>query len=169
MRNFQLVPEADIRRVAGLELTGFQPYVDKLDIAAGDDWEARLGRLIEAADTVVFVISFDAVASERCVWEVKRTTELKKRLLPIVWRAVETDVSPRLKQLNYIFFDKAHSFVSSLVALTTTLRTDLDWIREHTRLGVAVAGARALRCPAATRRGATRCQNLAKNSAVIRA
>jgi len=54
--------------VTGLELTGFQPYLDKHDIAAGEDWEARLGRLIEAADTVVFVISPDAVASERCAW-----------------------------------------------------------------------------------------------------
>jgi hypothetical protein len=124
--------------LAGLELTGFQPYMDKHDIAGGEDWGTRLGHLIEAADTVVFVISPDAVASERCAWGVKRTTELKKRLLPIVWRAVaETDVPPRLKQLNYIFFDKPHSFVSSLVAVTTALRTDLDWIREHTRLGEA--------------------------------
>jgi hypothetical protein len=52
--------------VAGLEITGFQPYLDKHDIAAGEEWEARLGRLIEAADTVVFGISPDAVASERC-------------------------------------------------------------------------------------------------------
>jgi hypothetical protein len=33
---------------------GFEPYLDKHDIAAGEDWEARLGRLIESADTVVF-------------------------------------------------------------------------------------------------------------------
>jgi formylglycine-generating enzyme required for sulfatase activity len=124
--------------VAGLEITGFQPYLDKHDIAAGEEWEARLGRLIEAADTVVFVISPDAVASERCAWEVKRTTELKKRLLPIVWRSVpEAEVPPRLKQLNYIFFDKPHSFGPSLAALATALRTDLDWIREHTRLSEA--------------------------------
>jgi len=30
---------------------GFEPYLDRHDIAAGEDWEARLGRLIEAADT----------------------------------------------------------------------------------------------------------------------
>jgi hypothetical protein len=54
-------------------------------IAAGEDWEVRLGRLMEGADTVVFVISPDSVASERCAWEVERTVKLKKRLLPIVW------------------------------------------------------------------------------------
>ena len=44
--------------MASLQLGGFEPYhLDKHDIAAGEDWEVRLDRLIEAADTVVFVIS----------------------------------------------------------------------------------------------------------------
>src|SRR5262249_1306484 len=124
--------------LAGLRAAGFEPYLDKHDIAAGEDWEARLGRLIEAADTVVFVISPDAVASERCAWEVERTVTLKKRLLPIVWRRVdEAQVPPRLKQLNYLFFDRPLMSVPPLVALATALRTDLDWIREHTRTGEA--------------------------------
>ena len=76
---------------------------DKHDIAAGEDWEARLGRLIESAATVVFVISPDAVASKRCAWEVERTVTLKKRLLPIVFRRVEeAQVPPRLKQTTAI-------------------------------------------------------------------
>jgi formylglycine-generating enzyme required for sulfatase activity len=124
--------------LAGLELVGFEPYLDKHDIAAGEDWAARLGRLIEAADTVVFVISPDAVASERCVWEVDHSVSLKKRLLPIVWRRVEEAQVPQsLKQLNYIFFDRPLTFVSSLKALATALRTDHEWVREHTRIGEA--------------------------------
>src|SRR5215471_18014647 len=124
--------------LAGLQAAGFEPYLDKHDIAAGEDWEARLGRLIEAADTVVFVISPDAVASERCAWEVERTVNLKKRLLPIVWRRVEEAlVPPLLKQLNYIFFDGPLSSGASLQTLTTALRTDVEWVREHTRIGEA--------------------------------
>jgi len=122
--------------LAGLQAAGFEPYLDKHDIAAGEDWEARLGRLIETADTVVFVISPDAVASERCAWEVERSVNLKKRLLPIVSRRVEeAQVPPRLKQLNYIYFDRPHSFGASTLALSTALRTDINWIREHTRIG----------------------------------
>jgi hypothetical protein len=84
----------------------------------------------------VFVISPDAVDSERCAWEVERTIALKKRLLPIVFRRVdEALVPPRLKQLNYIFFDQPFSFAPSLQALAMALRTDVDWIREHTRIG----------------------------------
>jgi TIR domain len=122
--------------LAGLQIAGFEPYLDKHDIAAGENWEARLGRLIEAADTVVFVISPDAVASERCAWEVERTVTLKKRLPPIVLHRVdEAQVPPRLKQLNYIFFYRPFSFGASLQALGIALRTDLEWIREHTRIG----------------------------------
>lgn len=122
--------------LAGLEVGGFEPYLDKHDIAAGEDWELRLRRLIESADAVVFVISPDSVASPRCAWEVERTHELRKRLLPIVWRAVEeVKVPPRLKQLNYIYFDQPNSFGAPLQVLAGALRTDLEWIREHTRIG----------------------------------
>jgi hypothetical protein len=38
------------------------------DIAAGEAWETRLGGLIREADTVVFVISPEAIKSERCAW-----------------------------------------------------------------------------------------------------
>src|SRR6266511_3231570 len=74
--------------VAGLELAGFAPFLDRHDIAAGEDWEARLGGLIQEADTVVFVISPEAVKSPRCTWEVDRTIELSKRLLPVTFKRV---------------------------------------------------------------------------------
>jgi formylglycine-generating enzyme required for sulfatase activity len=121
--------------LAGLQAAGLEPYLDKHDVAPGEAWEARLGRLIEAADSVVFVISPDAVASKRCAWEVERTEELKKRLLPIVLRGVEEAQVPQsLRQLNYIFFDRPNAFGSSLLALTTALKTDITWVREHTRI-----------------------------------
>lgn len=121
--------------VAGLDLAGFEPSLDTYDIVGGEDWEARLGRLIGEADSVVFVISPDSVTSDHCSWEVGHTEELKKRLIPIVWRPVADEkVPPHLKRLNYIYFDRAHSFAPSLAALAIALRRDLDWVREHTRL-----------------------------------
>jgi formylglycine-generating enzyme required for sulfatase activity len=131
--------EAFVQEFAcGLEAAGFEPLLDKDDIAAGEEWEIRLGWLIGTADTVVFVISPDSLFSKRCGWEIERTQQLKKRLLPIVWRGVEeAQVPPRLKQLNYIFFDRPHSFGPSLLTLATALKTDLKWVREHTRIGEA--------------------------------
>ena len=95
--------------LTGLQIAGFEPFLDTHDIAPGEPWEARLGRLIESADTVVFVISQNSVASEHCQWEVEQTEKLGKRLLPVVWQPVEEGKVPeRLKRLNYVYFDKEH-------------------------------------------------------------
>jgi WD40 repeat protein len=122
--------------VAGLKLAGFAPFLDRHDIAAGEDWEARLGGLIAQSDTVIFVVSPEAVKSERCTWEVDRTIELSKRLLPVVFKRVpEQDIPEKLRRLQFVGFDGGAGFARPLSQLAEALRVDLDWIREHTRLG----------------------------------
>src|SRR5262245_13182385 len=122
--------------VAGLEYGGFAPFLDRHDIAAGEDWEARLGGLIAQSDTVVFVVSPEAVKSERCVWEVDRTIELSKRLLPVIFKSVpEQQIPKTLSRLQFVRFDTGRGITRPLAELAEALRQDLDWIREHTRLG----------------------------------
>ena len=122
--------------VAGLELAGFAPFLDRHDIAAREDWEARLGGLIAQSDTVVFVVSPEAVKSERCVWEVERTLDLSKRLIPVIHQPVpEADIPDKLRRLQFVRFDQGRGLARALAELAEALRTDLDWIREHTRLG----------------------------------
>jgi hypothetical protein len=126
--------------VTGLELLGFEPFLDRHDIAAGEDWEARLAKLIQAADTVVFVISPKSVQSERCQWEVDKSLERSKRLIPVLGHAVpDADVPGTLTRLNYIYFTQGQSFARALGQLADALRVDLDWIREHTRLAELAA------------------------------
>ena len=125
---------------AGLELAGFRPFLDRHDIAAAEDWQARLGALILAADTVVFILAPAAVKSDRCVWEVERAAELGKRLIPVEGAPVpEADLPERLRRLNYIFFREGQSFARPLRELAEALRQDVEWIREHTRLSEAAA------------------------------
>jgi hypothetical protein len=101
--------------VAGLDLAGFRPFLDRHDIAVAEDWEARLGALILGADTVVFILSPAAVRSERCAWEVERAAELGKRLIPVQGAPVpEAEVPERLRRLNYIFFREGQSFARPL-------------------------------------------------------
>src|SRR5262249_26338501 len=122
--------------VAGLEYGGFAPFLDRHDIAAGEDWEARLGGLIVQSDTVVFVVSPEAVKSERCVWEVDRTIELSKRLLPVIFKSVpEHEIPKTLSRLQFVRFDTGRGITRPLAELAEALRQALDWIREHTRLG----------------------------------
>jgi formylglycine-generating enzyme required for sulfatase activity len=121
--------------VAGLEVAGFAPFLDRHDIVAGEDWETRLGGLIEQSDTVVFVVSPEAVKSERCLWEVDRTIELSKRLLPVIFKRVpEHDIPEKLRRLQFVRFDSGPGFARPLSELAAALRVDLQWIREHTRL-----------------------------------
>src|SRR6516162_8614267 len=122
--------------VAGLEYGGFAPFLDRHDVAAGEDWEARLGGLIAQSDTVVFVVSPEAVKSDRCVWEVDRTIELSKRLLPVIFKPVsEHDIPKKLSRLQFVRFDTGRGITRPLAELAEALRRDLDWVREHTRLG----------------------------------
>jgi TIR domain len=126
--------------VAGLELAGFAPFLDRHDISAGEDWEARLGGLIAQSDTVVFVVTPESVRSERCVWEVERTLGLSKRLLPVIHQPVaDSDIPQQLSRLQFVRFDTGRGITRPLAELSEALRLDLDWIREHTRLGELAA------------------------------
>jgi len=121
--------------LAGLGVAGFAPFIDRHDIVPGEPWEARLSGLIEQSDTVVFVVSPEAVKSEQCTWEVDRTIELSKRLLPVIFKSVpDDDIPEKLRRLEYVRFDTEAKFVR-LFQLAEALRVDLDWIREHTRYG----------------------------------
>src|SRR5262249_52971332 len=126
--------------ILGLEDRGFAPIRDRHDIKPGEAWEPRLGGLIEQSDTVVFVISPEAVKSERCDWEIDKTLALSKRLLPVIYKSSpDTEIPPKLSELQFIRFDTASGVMRPLRELADALRVDLDWIREHTRLGEIAA------------------------------
>jgi formylglycine-generating enzyme required for sulfatase activity len=122
--------------VAGLELAGFAPFLDRHDIAAGEKWEDRLGGLIAQADTVVFVVSPEAVKSELCTWEIETALARTKRVLPVIFKPVpESEIPGELRSRQFVRFDGDAGFARPLGQLAEALRQDIDWIREHTRLG----------------------------------
>lgn len=122
--------------VDALDVAGFEGFLDRNDIAAGEDWEKRLEALIASADTLVFVMTPGAVASERCGWEIAKADSLGKRIVPVVLIPVgDNEAPPSLGRLNYIFFDGRQSFSRALRQLSTALTVDAAWIREHTRIG----------------------------------
>src|SRR5271163_3939170 len=91
---------------AALKTRGFEPLIDRAEIYAFEDWWKRLQALIERADTIVFVLSPDSVASHEAMREVEYATSLNKRFAPIVCRRVEDNATPEaLRRLNFVFFD----------------------------------------------------------------
>jgi hypothetical protein len=91
-----------------LKARGFEPLIDRAEIYAFEDWWKRLQALIDRADTIVFVLSPDAVASHEAMREVEYASSLNKRFAPIVCRRVEDAAVPEaLRRLNFVFFDDA--------------------------------------------------------------
>lgn len=125
---------------AALGLHDFAVSIDRHGISGGEDWQKRLGSLIRDADTVVFVLSPASATSKVCAWEVEESVRLGKRIIPVLCRPLAGAEPPRrLADLNYIYFYPEESspgsgFGTGLVRLVKALDTDLDWLREHTRL-----------------------------------
>src|SRR5580693_1766599 len=121
-----------------LKARGFEPLIDRAEIYAFEDWWKRIQGLIGKADTIVFTLSPDAVASEICAKEVAHAASLNKRFAPIVCRRADDSAVPEpLRRLNFVFFDDPARFDASLDRLVEALQTDIDWIRKHTEYGEA--------------------------------
>jgi Sulfatase-modifying factor enzyme 1/TIR domain len=128
---------ADKLEVA-LKARGFEVLIDRQEIYAFEDWWRRIEALIGGADTVVFVLSPDAVKSDVALKEVAHAASLNKRFAPIVCRRVEDSAVPEaLGRLNFVFFDDPEQFEASADRLTEALRTDIGWVRQHTEYGEA--------------------------------
>ena len=127
--------------VGGLEIDGtFEVSMDRHSIVEGEDWKKRLGALIADADTIVFLLSPKSAASPICTWEVDEAVRLTKRIVPVLVAPLGQQPAPTaLAALNYTRFDplddgKARSFTAGVKALVKSLKSDLAWLREHTRL-----------------------------------
>src|SRR5580698_5546807 len=102
------------RLEAALKVRGFEPLIDRTEIYAFEDWWKRIEALISHADTIVFVLSPDAVASKVAQREVAYAASINKRFAPIVCRRVDDDATPEaLRRLNFIFFDDLARFEAS--------------------------------------------------------
>jgi hypothetical protein len=122
------------RIVAALNERGFEVLIDLSGIEPSEKWWKRIKELITQADTAVFVLSPEAIASKVCKEEVEFAGSLNKRFVPIVCGRVSAgDVPQELRELNWIFFDDPPLFGERMDQLTKALETDIEWIRKHTQ------------------------------------
>jgi len=124
------------RLEAGLKARGFAPQIDRTDIYAFEDWWKRIQALIIQADTIVFILSPDSIASDICQKEVAFAASLNKRFAPIVCRPLNAAAVPeQLSRLNFVYFDNEALFEENMDKLRDALSTNIEWIRKHTELG----------------------------------
>lgn len=108
-------------------------WIDFEDIPLASDWWVEVQRGIEQAEYFISIISSNYIASVICKDEVEYAVSLNKRLLPVVHEECR-GVFPKLAALNWIFFLESNDFDASVRSLCSTLHTDLEDVREHTRL-----------------------------------
>jgi WD40 repeat protein len=115
-----------------LEERGRNIWIDADDIPPGAAWRRELGTGIEAAGAFVFVISPDSIASSECAEELRRATELGKRLVPVLYRNA-TGVPPVLASIQYIDAEDHSDFDRLVEQVDEAILTDYDWVHAHTR------------------------------------
>lgn len=139
-------------------------WVDWEDIPLTANWWNEISEGIEQADTFLFVMSPNSVASPICNFEVAHALHHNKRIVPIVLQEVnETEAFASLAALklnegaqeilgdrdllsvarsswaglarhNWIVFADDSKFDETFDKLLTILDTDLDHVKVHTRL-----------------------------------
>jgi len=112
-----------------------QAWVDWEDIRPTEEFMQAIFGAIEGADTFIFVLTPDSVASAVCGREIAHAAAQNKRMVPIVAREVNADTVPEvLRKLNWIFYRDSDGFEKATDTLISALDTDLNWVHSHTRL-----------------------------------
>ena len=118
----------------GLEEINRDIWIDWEDIQPTAQWRKELYASIAAADNFLFIISPSSCASEMCREELAYAEANHKRLVPVVYRPVpHRDLPPALASIQWISFSD-NPFESAFHSLVEAIDTDLEWVREHTRL-----------------------------------
>ena len=121
-----------------LKERGQDIWVDLEDIQPSEDWLNAIHGAIEGADAFVFVVSPDSVdPTSVCVREIDHALAHSKRFIPIVCRAVNTraiQVPEAVGKLNWIPCFDAIEFDRAIDKLVVAIETDLEWLKQHTRL-----------------------------------
>ncbi len=112
------------------------PWVDWDSIQKGEEWWQAIQRGIEGADTFVFVMSPDSIASSVCREEIEHAALHNKRFLPIVRREGFDSrlVHPKISSHNWLFFRETDDFDQTFQELQHAIDIDLEHVRAHTRL-----------------------------------
>jgi WD40 repeat protein len=118
---------------------GRDVWVDWEDIPPTADWRNEIHQGIANSNAFVYVISPDSVKSEVCGEELVYAVENKKRFVPLLYREIveaeeRAKVHPAVNSHNWIFARETDSFDEMIGKLASALDTDLDHVREHTRL-----------------------------------
>ena len=125
------------RLVEALESRGKDVWVDVDDIGPAAPWARNLLSAIAEADSFIFVMSPDSLASTECAAELAAAVSGGKRIIPVHLEPAST-VPEALSKPNWVpqLGKVADSFDQHVDDLVQAIDTDYEWSHQHTQLGV---------------------------------
>lgn len=124
-----------VKLVDALKALGRDVWIDFEDIPFASEWWEEICTGIDGSEAVIFILSPDSLESKVCGLEVNYATSNQKRLIPIVYRESPRESIPStISHLNWIYFNKDEIFEQSFNKLVETIDTDLEALKQHTRL-----------------------------------
>ncbi|MBI5936111.1 MAG: TIR domain-containing protein [Chloroflexi bacterium] len=111
-------------------------WVDWQDIPPAADWRAEVKRAIEAADAFLFLLSPGSITSKVCGEELEWALKHNKKLIPVVIVPLPSGapMDKRLRVPNWIYMRPTDTYDDAFRALLEAINTDLEWVRQHTRI-----------------------------------
>ncbi len=90
---------------------------------------------IAASDTVLFILTPDALNDSKATSELEDAYNMGKRLYLIPIKPISSGDAPEaMLQLPYVSFQGDTSFAQNLATLVAKLKSNHKWVQEHTRL-----------------------------------
>ena len=119
-----------------LDSNELEAWVDWEGIPPSSEWMDEITRAIEGADAFLFVISPDSLASKVCGEELELGLKYNKKLIPILHREPQKDtvMHEKLSSHNWVYLREQDNHEAGISKVLESINTDLDWIRQHTRL-----------------------------------
>jgi WD40 repeat protein len=119
-------------------------WVDWEDIPLTADWLEEAYTGIEGSNAFIFVISPSSVRSGPCTLELEHALQNNKRLIPLLRGEILDPedlkvMHPSLSAHNWLMCRDDDDFEHALKSMISTLDTDLDYVRAHTRYVVRAA------------------------------
>ncbi|MEZ4668769.1 MAG: TIR domain-containing protein [Anaerolineae bacterium] len=127
------------RLVKALEAKGLDVWFDNDDIPKSSKWWNEIEAGIEAANNYTAIISPDFVRSDVCAREFEYALSKNKRLVPVLHRPLllpedQKALPSLLGDRNWVYVRETDDFDGAVEQLVNALRTDLEYVRIHTRL-----------------------------------
>ena len=121
---------------------GLAVWTNYTDLTTGEEFLAAINRGIEDTDTIIYILSPDAIASTYCQQEINYALSLNKRIIPLLLQPIDWNKLPEpLKSFQYVQYIDFTNWPSqssvrlrdspAVSQLLNALKQDANYYRRH--------------------------------------